>query len=335
MKASKAANWRILSCYLSKLACYSSTAGFIQSLPAYFKLPDCTVKSKIINRLQPLMLCSLLMLAIVPHALATETLSTQPLVMGIHPYKSASSLLVMYKPLAAYLSRKTGRPVNVAIAKDYATHIRLIGEDKVDIAYMGPASYIELVSRYGKKPLLARQEIHGRPTFQGKIIVRQDSPLQTLANLVGTRFAFGDPASTMSHLVPRYMLLEAGVTVDRLAKYAFLRSHDNVALAVLAGDYDAGAVKEGVYNKYQPRGLKILATTPALSEHLFVSSKLIDDDVRQNISEALLRLKNDPQGTDIMYTLKPGMTAWVEVSDTDYDNLRMVIEMLAEEGIHP
>jgi phosphonate transport system substrate-binding protein len=285
---------------------------------------------------QQLILGCVLVLTALPHSLAAKILTGQPpLILGVHPYKSAVTLVESYKPLASYLSHKTGRTITVRITRDYSTHIQLIGEDKLDIAYMGPASYVDLVMRYGKKPLLARQAIHGNPTFQGKIVVHRDSTISSLVELVGKRFAFGDSASTMSHLVPRYMLRQAGVTVDRLTKHQFLGSHDNVALAVLAGDYDAGAVKEAVYKKYQARGLKVLATTPALSEHLFVTRSKLPAEVRRTLREALYILKDDPQGPAIMAGIKPGMTAWVPVTDTDYDNLRIILNALAREDIRP
>ncbi len=276
------------------------------------------------------------LLMLVSLSLMAKTPIVQPpLVLGVHPYRSAMTLMESYKPLASYLSRKTGRVITVKIAKDYRTHIQSIGEDRLDIAFMGPVSYVELVARYGKKPLLARQVIQGSPTFHGKIVVRQESTISSLAELAGRRFAFGDAASTMSHLVPRYMLRRAGVTVDRLAGYRFLGSHDNVALAVLTGDFDAGAVKESVYEKYQPRGLKVLATTPALSEHLFVTRSKLPDELRQALREALYGLKDDPQGLAIMSGIRPGMTAWVPVVDADYDGLRVILDALAKGGVRP
>ena len=278
----------------------------------------------------------MLMLASPSLSLAAKPKTEQlPLILGVHPYTSAARLVEIYKPLASYLSHKTGRVIKVKISKDYRTHIRLIGKDKLDIAYMGPASYVKLLARYGKKPLLARQAIHGSPTFRGKIVLRQESSISSLAELVGRHFAFGEAASTMSHLVPRYMLRRAGVTVDQLAGYRFLGSHDNVALAVLTGDFDAGAVKETVYEKYQPRGLKVLATTPALSEHLLVTRSKLPDQLRQTLRKALYALKDDPQGSVIMHGIKPGMTAWVPVTDADYSNLRTILDALAREGIQP
>jgi phosphonate transport system substrate-binding protein len=265
--------------------------------------------------------------------LSSLTLAADHLLLGIHPYKSPSKLIRAYTPLAEYLSRKVGMPVQIAISKDYQAHIDAIGKDRLDIAYMGPASYVKLVDHYGKKPLLARQEIHGKSTFQGKIIARKKSPLHSLAQLKGKSFAFGDPGSTMSHLVPRYMLWKDGVTTEQLKRYKFLGSHDNVALAVLSGEYDAGAVKEAVFYKYQARGLKTLATTPALSEHLFVTSNKLDAATRSKLREAFLSLHKDPNGKKIMNSIKPGISAMTPVVDEDYNNLREILRALKQIGV--
>ena len=133
------------------------------------------------------------------------------LTICVHPYSSSTLLIQAFSPLAEYLSDKIGQRFSVHIAADDASHIKTVGTDKLGIGYMGPASYVKLVEKYGAKRILARQAIRGKPTFEGKIIVRQDSAIASLADLAGKRFAFGDPHSTMSHLVPRYMLEQAGL----------------------------------------------------------------------------------------------------------------------------
>lgn len=265
--------------------------------------------------------------------LSRDALAKDHLVLGIHPYKSSAKLIQSYTPLAEYLSKKIDMPVRLSISKDYQTHIDAIGKDQLDIAYMGPASYVSLVEQYGKKPLLVCQEIHGKSTFQGKIITRRENSLQSLDQLKGKSFAFGDPSSTMSHLVPRYMLWKNGVNANQLDRYNFLGSHDNVALAVLAGEYDAGAVKEAVFDKYQARGLKTLDTTPALSEHLFVTSKKLDNTTINKLRKAFLSLNTAPDGKEIMDSIKPGITAMTAVEDKSYNNLREILRTLKEIGV--
>ncbi len=256
-----------------------------------------------------------------------------PLVLAVHPYQTYGTLMRKYMPLADYLSEALQRELVVRIGRDYQDHVAYIGKDRVDIAVMGPVSYVTTVARFGEKPILARFEINGRPLFQGVVIARKDSSIGGLASLRGKRFAFGDRASTMSHLVPRFMLSEAGVDVEDLADYRFLGSHDNVALAVLAGDFDAGAVKEEVFQNYEPRGLRALAFTPMLSEHLFVARSDLDPEAIQALREALYSLRDSERGRAIMRGIKKTMTGMVPAKDADYDNLREILRTLEEQPV--
>lgn len=245
-----------------------------------------------------------------------------PLVLAVHPYLSLTELMQRYSPLADYLGEALGQPVVVRIGRNYQEHLAYIGKDKVDIAFMGPALYVKMVAAYGKKPLIARLEVNGNPMFQGKIIVRKNAPIDNLEALLGKRFAFGDPASTMSHLVPRFMLWQAGITAEKLADYQFLGSHANVALSVLAGDFDAGAVKEEVFYQFEAQGLKAIATTPLVSEHVFVTRSSLPLETIEAVKKALFRLRDTPEGQRILRGIKTTATGMAPARDTDYNNLR-------------
>jgi phosphonate transport system substrate-binding protein len=266
---------------------------------------------------------------------AGDARAGEGLTLGIHPFLPATELMDRFSPLAEYLGRETGLPVTISIARDYGEHIEMIGRDELDIAYMGPASYVKMVERYGSKPLLARLEIKGKPTFHGIVIVNQDSDIRSISDIEGRRFAFGDPDSTMSHLVPRYMLWEAGVDVEDLSGYEFLEGHHNVALGVLISDFDAGAVKEEVFDAYEKRGLSALAVTPEISEHVFVASGKIRPRTAAAIRSALYRLKDSKEGKAVMTRIKKDMTAMVPASDADYDNLRDILNTLERIGVEP
>lgn len=255
------------------------------------------------------------------------------LILGVHPFKPPTRLVAAFTPLAGYLGEKLGQPVTLRIAKDYAAHVDAVGRNEVDIAYLGPVPYLKLRERYGVQVLLARQQIGASPVFHGKIFVRQDSPVRTLAELRGKRFAFGEPNSTMSHQVPRYMLWQAGVGVEQLAGHKFVGDHVNVALAVLAGDFDAGAAKEDVFFQFQGRGLRAIATSEPFSDHLFVASRTLAQEQVLALREALLQLERDPRGAAILQAMTPGVTALVPVHDSDYDSLRSVTKKLHELGV--
>ncbi|MGE5894133.1 MAG: phosphate/phosphite/phosphonate ABC transporter substrate-binding protein [bacterium] len=263
------------------------------------------------------------------------THAQEPLTLAVHPYLPSTELIRRFTPLADYLGREIGRPVIIEISRDYETHVEMTGKNQVDLAFMGPASYVELVERYGRKPILARLEINGKPTFRGVIITAKDSLLKTLGELKGKRFAFGDPNSTMSHLVPRYMMLKAGVKAEDLSGYVFLHNHYNVVLGVLAGDFAAGAVKDEVFYEYEGRGLRALVWTPPVSHHLFVASSTLPKRTIGALREAMYRLREEKDGPAILSGIEKGATGMVPAVDGDYENLRVILRALEKAGVQP
>lgn len=253
------------------------------------------------------------------------------LVIGVTPYLTATELFKRFSPLTDYLGRKTGMDFSVKITDDYQDCIDRLGNGSLDIAYLGSAGYVKMVDLHGKRPILARLETDGKPFFKSIIFVREDSPLQTLADLAGKQFAFGDQESTSSHIVPHHMLIEAGVGIDRLAGHQHMDNHNNVALGVLMGDYDAGGVKEEIFKKYEKRGLRSLAISSPIPEYLFVASSHLPSKSVEALSKALYDLKNDKGGETIMKDIKKGMTAFVSANDGDYDGLRVMVRAIEKE----
>lgn len=249
--------------------------------------------------------------------------------LGFMPYLTANQLTQKYTPLAEYLSKKLNIPVNLYISKDYQEHIQKVGEDNIDIAFLGGSPYIKIVEKYGKKPLLARYEMHGKPTFHGIIFVTKNSPLKELKELAGQRVAFGDKSSTLSAQVPQYMLMQAGVPLDKLAGYDFLKNHENVIYGVTLGDYAAGALAEEVFNEYQKKGIRSLATSPPISTHVFVASTRLPASLVERIRQILLDLKQDAEGRAVLAKIGKEMTGFAPVTDSDYDTLREILKTIA------
>ena len=258
-------------------------------------------------------------------ASAAEPSPPRPLVLAVHPYLAPQEIEKRFAPLAAILARTLGAEVVVRVGGSYTKHINAVGRDQVDVAFMGPAAYVRMLDRYGSKPLLARFEVAHEPNLYGVIAVPQGSPLHTLAELRGRRFAFGDPESTMSYYVPAWLLMTSGVPLATLGDQRFLGSHPNVALAVLAGDYDAGALKREVYDQYAARGLRVLAELPPTPDHVFVTRADFPPASVAKLREALLALDQRADGRRVLAELHPGLTRLIPASESDYQTLRAMI----------
>lgn len=253
-------------------------------------------------------------------------------ILAVHPYLSEEELVKKFAPIASYLSKRLGKTVKVKIGSNYGEHIQYIGLDKVDIAYMGPASYVNMVHDFGDKPILARLEVEGKSWFQGNIIVREADGIKTLADIKGKRVAFGDPNSTMSYIVPHYMMHKAGIFINSVSRHQFLYSHNNVALGVLSGDFDAGAVKPAVFKKFADAGLRTIAKTPKISEHLFVTRADLPIKQIELLRSIMINMKESDEGLDALHAIKGSITGLVEANSGHYNNLRKII--IDSKGIH-
>lgn len=250
------------------------------------------------------------------------------LLLGVHPYLDSREVVKRFTPLANYLSRQLNRKIEVRVGQNYAEHVDAIGQGIVDIAYLGPSAFVQLTEKYGNVPVIGRLEAGGKPSFQGYIVTRESSGIQKLEDLKGRYFAFGDQSSTMSYVVPRFMLDEAGVKKNDLAGFQHFQGHNNVAMAVLTGDVDAGAVKAEVLEKYQAQGLVAIASSPEISEHVFVTRANFPDATLKAIEKLMLGIKPNGEVGNVLKPIKKTATGIVPASFDNYKNLAHIMQQV-------
>lgn len=251
--------------------------------------------------------------------------SANGLLLGVYPYLGLAQIGSRFRPLAGYLEQTLGMPVELRVAASYREHIEFVGRDQLDIAFIGSSAYLEVVEAYGRKPLLASLSGEQGPRFRGHIVVAQDSDINDIEALRGRSFAFGDPRSTMSFRLPLTILRGSGIGLRDLPRHRFVGSHENVALAILSGDFDAGALNAETYANYQGRGMRSIATTIAVSGQLFVVRSDLPADLIDRLRSVLLGMGARPEGRRVLGLLQQGTKATAPVVDADFDTLRSVL----------
>ena len=248
--------------------------------------------------------------------------------LAVHPYLPAPEIKRRFAPLANYLAQEMGRPVVVRVSVDYDEQVRLVGGNAVDLAYIGPVPYVHLVQRFGPVPILARVQSNGRSELVGLFVVRQDSALQSLEQLRGRHLALGDSESTMSSVIPQYVLLMAGIRLEDLGQVSRVPAHSNVLMGILSGDFDAGAVRSDIFLEMAGRGLRVIASTPAVPEHLFVGRPDLPPADVQKLRGILLHLPRLPQGPQILQSVSDDWTGMEPARDADYEGVRHILRVL-------
>lgn len=209
--------------------------------------------------------------------------------------------------------------IDFRIFKTYEEAREALVAGTIDFARFGPASYVLAKQANPDVALLAMETKNGKKTFQGHIVVREDSPIRSVAELRGKRFAFGDPTSTIGRYLAERELLAAGLHGADLAKFDYLGRHDRVFRAVELGDFDAGAVKSGTFAKLnEKQQLRVLASFDNVTKP-WVARAALPDEVRSALAAGLIGMR-DPQA---LAALKA--SSLVAASDEDYDVIRKSI----------
>ncbi len=241
---------------------------------------------------------------------------------GVVPLESPAQMYKKFQPIAEYLSRKTGREVVFKLTPTFADAVKDIGTGAADICYMTPSTYIEAHESYGVE-LIAKAVRNGVPYSHTIIVTRKDSGIKTLEDLKGRAFAFGDKMSTSSYLVPLYMLSRAGIRLSDLKEHRFLGHHDDVAKAVLLGEFDAGGIRETTAYQFMEKGLSFVKTSENIPEFNFCARPGLDPELAGALKEAIISLTDkDAAGVMVLRSIDKDYTGFMDASDADYDGVR-------------
>jgi phosphonate transport system substrate-binding protein len=237
------------------------------------------------------------------------------------------------RTLTEYLTKTLKRPVSVQVLKDYNHTVDLLVEEKVQVAILGPLSYIEAKQRNPQiEPIAAPiNKSTGRPWYKSAIIANSASGIKTIKDLKGKRLGFVSKLSTSGYMFAVVHLFDLGFNLDTdFASVQFFKSHDNTLVALLDGQVDAVALELDLYNQAKEAGKinnsyqVIWKSEPIPQTPIVVSQKLppqLIDELKEAFLSApvgMLSLAGIPSNG---YTL---------VQDSDYDRVKQVKKQLDE-----
>jgi len=257
--------------------------------------------------------------------------------MGVIPLESAKIMYKQFTPLAKYLSQELGMKVKVVVGKDYQTVMDALGQNDVQFAYLTPTTFPKCERQNPESQIqpIVRFQVKGKGTYRSCIIVPADSPIGNVEELKGKSFAFGNSNSTSSHLMPRAILVQNGIDIDKdLSEYKYLDSHTNVATAIKMKKYAGGGVKESVAEKFEKSGdVKIIARSKDIPEFPVCVSKHLDKNIRERLTQALLKLTSlaaaeDAAAKAVLTSINKKYTGCEVAKGQDYDTIREMIQSL-------
>jgi phosphonate transport system substrate-binding protein len=141
--------------------------------------------------------------------------------------------------MAQALNEATGLTFEVVVPTSYAATIEEMCASPADTMAFIPGLGYAIASQLCGVDVAFKAIRFGYPVYWAEYIVARDSEYQTLADLEGATWGYGDQGSTSGYMVPAVELAAAGVTPGEQVQTG---GHNQTVTAVYNGEVDFGTV---------------------------------------------------------------------------------------------
>jgi phosphonate transport system substrate-binding protein len=240
----------------------------------------------------------------------------------------AQNMTSVYTEVALSVGRALGRPAELIAAQSFDQ----LGDGSIDVAFLCGLPYIRLRREHPDMlhplaaPVLDGARYQDRPVYFSDVIVCEDSPLRSFADLRGRNWAYNEPTSFSGYLLVRHYLLQMGETEAFFGSLVFSGSHQESLRRILNDEVDASAIDSHVLGVEQLRRpdlagqIRVIAVLGPSTIPLAVATAGVSDEVQEGVRDALCALGRDRASRDV---LGSGLIRrFTPIDDTAYDDIR-------------
>ena len=240
--------------------------------------------------------------------------------------------------LVEYLRKETGLNIRQVFPETFNKHMEMVGLGKVDISYSNPFVYVKIAHRYNARAFVRVLESYGQENFRGQIICRTDNRLiNRISDCRGKRWIAVSPYSGGGYLYPLGHFIAHGLKRTDFSVVDFAPGpgalQEKVVLAVYAGKYDIGTIREGTLNLVADRidikKIRVIADTPWYPGWVYAARADMESEIVEKIKKAFLKLDYN-QNENKRILKAADIIGIISSEDQDFDTVR---ELAAKVGI--
>ena len=260
---------------------------------------------------------------------ATPALAQAPsLKLAFIPQENPEKLLGDIETITQWLGQEIGVPVEGFVTFDHAAAVEALRNGDADISFMGGLPFVLAEKEIGAVPLLS-EVYRGAPTYTGRIFVRKDSSIETLADLKGRDIAFADPISESGYMYPLAEFEKAGLiespgkAEDFFGRVFFAGGYQQAMQAMAAGLVDAAGASQYadlLLTPDQQAEVTWIAESPAIPSHVVIARPGLDPDLTQRFTAAMMKLNQPEHRAKLAYLYGPD--GYVLADGAAYDGIR-------------
>lgn len=260
------------------------------------------------------------------------------LVLAFIPQENPEKLIGDIEVITDYLSQEIGVPVRGFVTTDHAAAVEALRSGDADISFMGALPYVIAEKEVGAEVVLS-EVYRGSPTYTGRVFVRRDSGIESLADLRGKAIAFADPISESGYLYPLQNFVDQGL-LERgedpkafFGEVFFAGGYQQAMQAMATGLVDAAAASqyaELLLTAEQQAEIEWIAESSAIPSHVVIARDGLDPDLRQKFVDAMMKLNQPEYRSLLAHVYSPD--GYVVADPAAFDGVR---ELAAAYGLLP
>lgn len=256
--------------------------------------------------------------------------AAEPLRLAFIPQENPDKLLGDIDAITAWLSERIGAPVTGFVTVDHAAAVEALRNEDADISFMGALPFVLAEAEIGAEPLLS--EIYrGEPAYRGRVFVRRDSGIETLADLRGKTIAFADPISESGYMYPLELFIKAGL-IERpqemetfFDRVFFAGGYQQAMQAVAEGLVDAAGASQYadlLLTPEQQQQVTWIAESEPIPSHLVIARPGLPAETKSAFVETMMTL-NEPEYRQYLRYLY-GPDGYVPADPAAFDGVRAI-----------
>ncbi|MGL4607748.1 MAG: phosphate/phosphite/phosphonate ABC transporter substrate-binding protein [Eubacteriaceae bacterium] len=267
----------------------------------------------------------------------TSSQGSKKFVVAYLPNESTEQNADARNGMAKDLSEALGMEVEEFIASDYNAAIEGMRTGKVDMAYFGPLSFCLANERANAEPVVmkAKGGDKANATYKSVLIVKGDSPINSIKDIKGKTMAFVDPNSTSGNMIPSAEIMKAfpedKLTMDSLhtngeffESVMFSGKHQAGLQAVIKGDVEVAPISDAILAAEIKNGnakegdVKIIySSDPIPSEPMAVRGD-ISQDVKDKVKAFMTGYANEEYFEKVV---GDATARWIPTTVEDYKSV--------------
>jgi phosphonate transport system substrate-binding protein len=227
-----------------------------------------------------------------------KLVSPDPLIFTYAPVEDPAVYEGAWADFLTHLEKVTGKKTKYFGLQNYAAQIEAMRSGRLHISAFSTGSVVYAVHLAGGVPFAIMRDAKG-PAGYHLIVITQarNEGIKTIADLKGKRVAHVSQTSSSGHQAPVYFSSRMGVVPGKDYQIVFSGKHDNSALGVVNGDFDAAAVADTVLARMVVRGVikasdyKVIYTSPVFPTAGFLHAHNLEPKLVERIKEAFTSFK--------------------------------------------